>query len=100
MAMHFTDNKSQQQSSVAKTPFSIEDILYQNGNVAKNANRNGESEYGTAPMSGSTVLVNHISDKNNRNNNTINASDEYRKLLHNERSVNTRRFKCIDYCLY
>lgn len=92
MAMHYTESKSQQQSSLAKTPFSIEDILYQNGNVAKSANRNGESEYGsgTVQLNESTVLVNHASDKNNRNNNIINSSDEYRKILHNERLVITR----------
>lgn len=85
--MHYTDSKSQQNSSVAKTPFSIEDILFQNGNVAKSVHKSGENEYGGgAQVNGSAALVNH-SDKSNRNSNTISSSEEYRKILHNERSV-------------
>lgn len=88
MSMHYTDSKCQQNSSVAKTPFSIEDILFQNGNVPKSVHKSGENEYGGgAQVNGSAAQVNHTSDKSNRNGNTISSSEEYRKVLHNERSV-------------
>lgn len=105
MSLHFTDNKSNAGTSVARTPFLIEDILYQhsnslklngNGNkqcVANNvlANNNG----GNGPISNNKVNGNTgdnsiIGGKTNRSNSETLSTmhpteEEYRKLLQNDR---------------
>lgn len=94
MALHFTDNnKSNASASAIKTPFLIEDILdrhsMKTGNKIsfKNHNHNIAS-HSARNNSGSEHQMNAQSDKNSRNNNEIQSSDdEYRKLLQNDRYV-------------
>lgn len=100
MALHFTENKPNHQSaSVPKTPFSIEDILYQNGNMQKNvlkstcANTNANNgNFLSSDVNGisNENTVNSAFAKKTRNdNNDVNQShakdDEYRKSAPNER---------------
>lgn len=95
MALHFTENKPNQSVSVPKTPFSIEDILYQNGNMTKSAlkstcgNTNNNSNFISNIVNNSNEnIVNSAFAKKVRNdNNDVNHSkdEEYRKIVPNER---------------
>lgn len=94
MALHFTENKPNQSVSVPKTPFSIEDILYQNGNMTKSvlkstcANTHNNSNFISNNVNISNEnMVNSSFGKKVRNDNDVNHSkdEEYRKLVPNER---------------
>lgn len=94
MALHFTENKSNASAAAIKTPFLIEDILdrhsIKTGNKIsfKNHSENSGSQSGRN-NNGSEHPMNIQSDKNSRNNNEIQSSDdEYRKLLPNDRYEN------------
>lgn len=95
MALHFTENKSNQSVSVPKTPFSIEDILYQNGNMTKNVHKLTCGN--TNSTNNSNFISNNVNIMNNENlvkkvrndNNDVNHSnlkdEDYRKIVPNER---------------
>lgn len=95
MALHFTENKPNQSVSVPKTPFSIEDILYQNGNMTKGVlksncvNTNNNSNFMSNNVNNTTNenMVNNSFAKKARNENGVNQSkdEEYRKIVPNER---------------
>lgn len=108
MSLHFTDNKSNSGTSVARTPFLIEDILYQhsnslklNGNVntkcaTNNALANSNGANGTINNNNNNKVNGNIGDnsiiggKTNRTNSEILSAmhpteEEYRKLLQNDR---------------
>lgn len=94
MALHYTENKSNASAAAIKTPFLIEDILdrhsIKTGNKIsfKNHSENSGSQ-SVRNNNGSEHPMNIQSDKNARNNNEIQSSDdEYRKLLPNDRYGN------------
>lgn len=93
--MHFTENKSQQNLSVPKTPFSIEDILYQNANAEKlQMPKNGSNNHISAVQQineNSVVVNNNSGNKVVRNTSeTTSNEEEYRKMLQNERFVGNK----------
>lgn len=61
MSLHYTDNKANPGTSVARTSFLIEDILYQHSNSLK-LNLNGNKQCG--------VINNNNNNSNNNNNNS------------------------------
>lgn len=103
--MHYTDNTANPGASVARTPFLIEDILYQHNNSLK-IHGNGIKQNG-----GNNVKNNNCGNgSNNNNNGKVNGNsdssvsgnkstrggseviptmhpteEEYRKLLQSER---------------
>lgn len=90
MALHFTENKSNASASAIKTPFLIEDILDRNSMkaVSKISFKNHAENIGNQSSrnnNGTEHSVNN-QEKNLRNNNEIQPSDEkYRKLLQSDR---------------
>lgn len=95
MALHFTENKPNQSASVPKTPFSIEDILYQNGSMSKsvfksncgNGNNNNSNFISNNVNNSTENMVNSSFAKKVRIDNDINHAkdEEYRKIVPNER---------------
>lgn len=100
MALHFTENKPIQSVSVPKTPFSIEDILHQNGNMTKsvlkstcgntNTNANNNTNHfisNNVNMSDENIVNNSFGKKVRNDNNDVNHTkdEEYRKVVPNER---------------
>lgn len=97
MAMHFTENKANVNSSAIKTPFLIEDILDRNSAKLDNKlhfykNHDKHDSVGPSARNNNVDenILNNRNEKNLRNNSEMlsNDSDEYRKLLHSERYEN------------
>lgn len=95
MAMHFTENKSSQSVAGPRTPFSIEDILYQNGNIAKsgmkttcgNTIHNSNFISNNVNVCSDSAVSGPFAKKTRNENESVNHSkqDEFRKAVPNER---------------
>lgn len=66
MSLHYTDDKANPGTSVARTPFLIEDILYQHSNSVK-LNLNDIKQCGNGG-----VINNNNNNNNNQNNSVSN----------------------------
>lgn len=72
MSLHYTDNKANPGTSVARTPFLIEDILYQHSNSLK-LNLNSNKQCGN----GGVINNNNNINSNNNNNHNNSASNHF-----------------------
>lgn len=96
MALHFTENKSNQGTSVAKTPFLIDNILHQSASPPKNGIKQNSGGSNNNNNNNSNVNNNNInsirespassvSEKNLRIDGPSVVDDDYRKMLQSER---------------
>lgn len=102
MAQHFTESKSNQGTSVSKTPFLIDNILHQNVSSMKKGIKQNSENISSGNSNNNNNSVNNNNNTNNNENQAIGVNskthrnhsidapnaaidEDYRKMLQSER---------------